>query len=518
MSAPLRIGFRCDASAEIGGGHVMRCLTLATALSDAGASVTFAAAAMPEALAERIRGAGHALKLIPPSPEMQREGERWEEPPLSTEAQLADAKATGEAVGEADWIVVDHYLLDARWHSAARAFAGRILVIDDLANRPYDCDILLDQTFGRSADDYRERVPAGAKILAGATYALLRPEFARERPAALERRQEGGPVRRILVSMGTADPGGITARIVEQVLAAAPQCAIDVVLGPQATSLDQVRELAAAHPAVSVHVDSERMAELMRNADLAIGAAGSTSWERCCLGLPAIVFAVADNQRLGAENLERAGAALLAHSAVEVPALVQQLKDDHVRLSMIAAAAAITDGSGTRIVAQILKEEVRPKDDELRLRAAEPADAQPVWLWRNDWVTRMQSQATAPVPWPNHKDWWDRALGSGERHVFIADVGGVPAAMVRFDQVDEGGFEVSINLAPSARGSGLGRRVLSEACSVFRDRNDGVRLLATIHPDNPASLSIFKGLGFVRSGALSNSSFERYELAEGTAE
>ena len=124
MSTALRIAIRCDASAEIGGGHTMRCLTLANALSDTGASVTFAAAAMPDALAERIRGAGHALKLIPQSPEMEREGERWEEPPLSSEAQLADAKATGEAVGKADWIVVDHYLLDARWHSAARAFAA----------------------------------------------------------------------------------------------------------------------------------------------------------------------------------------------------------------------------------------------------------------------------------------------------------------------------------------------------------------------------------------------------------
>jgi UDP-2,4-diacetamido-2,4,6-trideoxy-beta-L-altropyranose hydrolase len=332
----------------------MRCLTLANALSDAGTTVSFVAAAMPNALAERIRSADHALKLIPPSTEMQREGDRWEEPPLSADAQLEDAKTTGEAVGTTDWIVVDHYLLDATWHSAARGFGGRVFVIDDLANRPYDCDILLDQTFGRLAEDYRELVPAGAKILAGATYALLRPEFARERPAALERRQAGGPVRRILVSMGTADPGGITARIVDQVLTAAPQCAVDAVLGPQATSLDQVRKLAETHSTVSVHVDSERMAELMRDADLAIGAAGSTSWERCCLGLPAIVFAVADNQRLGAENLELAGAALLANSPDDVPELLRRLEDEPSRASMIAAAAAITDGLGAQEVAEII--------------------------------------------------------------------------------------------------------------------------------------------------------------------
>jgi UDP-2,4-diacetamido-2,4,6-trideoxy-beta-L-altropyranose hydrolase len=311
---------------------------------------------MPDALAERIRDAGHALERISPSPEMKRDGARWEEPPLSAKAQLADADATREASRRTDWLVVDHYLLDAQWHSCARRFADHILVIDDLANRSCDCDILLDQTFGRCADDYRALVPSGARIFAGAAYALLRPEFARERPAALDRRQEGGPVRRIFVSMGTADPGGITARIVEHVLAAAPDCAVDIVLGPQAASLAHVRELTARHSAVSIHVDSERMAELMRDADLAIGAAGSTSWERCCLGLPAIAFALADNQRLAAENLERAGAVVLAHSTEDSPTLLQGLLgDDRRRLSMIAAAAAIADGNGAKRVRDVMQ-------------------------------------------------------------------------------------------------------------------------------------------------------------------
>lgn len=354
MSSALRIAIRCDASAEIGGGHAMRCLTLANALSEAGATVAFVSAAMSDALVDRIRASGHGVELIPPSPDMQREGERWEEPPLSDEAQLMDSRATADAVGEADWMVVDHYLLDAIWHSAARAFTDRILVIDDLANRPYDCDVLLDQTFSRSAEDYRKLVPTDAKILAGASYALLRPEFARERPAALDRRKEGGPIRRILVSMGTADPGGITARIVEECLAAEPQCAVDAVLGPQATSLDQVRNLAESHSTVTVHVDSKRMAELMRDADLAIGAAGSTSWERCCLGLPAIAFAVADNQRLGAENLERAGAVVLARSPDDIRSLLRRLEDEHLRLSMIASAAAITDGRGTQMTLDMI--------------------------------------------------------------------------------------------------------------------------------------------------------------------
>lgn len=334
----------------------MRCLTLANALSQAGATVAFVAASMPDALGERIKNAGHELHLVPASSEMERGGAKWEEPPLGAEAQLADANATGAAVGKADWLVVDHYLLDANWHSTARGFAGRILVIDDLANRKYDCDILLDQTFGRSAQDYRALVPDGAKVLAGATYALLRPEFARERPVALERRQAGGPVSSILVSMGTADPGGITARVVEQALAVAPQCAIDVVLGPQATSLEPVRELASRNPSISVHVDSERMAELMRDADLAIGAAGSTSWERCCLGLPAIAFAVADNQRNGAAALEEADVAIaLAEEGELAKNLSRLLASTELRGRMSENAMQVTDGLGTERVRAVME-------------------------------------------------------------------------------------------------------------------------------------------------------------------
>ena len=145
----------------------MRCLTLANALSEAGAEVSFVAAQMPEALKNRIAGAGHRVETIPASPEMHRPATKWEEPTLSADAQLADANATRAAVGNADWAIVDHYLLDAQWHTAARSFARQILVIDDLANRSYDCDILVDQTFGRSATEYRSLVPERCRTLAG---------------------------------------------------------------------------------------------------------------------------------------------------------------------------------------------------------------------------------------------------------------------------------------------------------------------------------------------------------------
>jgi UDP-2,4-diacetamido-2,4,6-trideoxy-beta-L-altropyranose hydrolase len=514
-----RIVFRCDANRRMGGGHVMRCLALANALAEARAQVTFAAAAMPDALEERIASAGHQLKRIPASPEMQRNNVEWEEPPLSAQAQLTDANATGAAVGPADWTIVDHYLLDANWHSAARGFAGQILVIDDLANRSYDCDILLDQTLGRPADNYRAQVPDSAKILVGPTYALLRPEFARQRPAALKRRETGGPVRRILVSMGTADPDGITAKVIERVVAVAPDCAIDAVLGAEAVSLERLGQIAADHPGVHIHRNSERMAELMRDADIAIGAAGTTSWERCALALPAIVLVLAENQRLSAQSLERAGAVVLTDSIDAVHSSLASLMDDPPRrLTMSAAAAAITDGSGSQLIAEVLISQRRSHENELKLRGATQADSPMVWLWRNDFVTRKFSQSTAPVPWPDHKAWWRSMLKSTERELLVAEFGGRPFAALRFDQLGGGGFEVSINLAPSARNSGLGGRILAEACRIFRDLHGPVRLVATVHRENSASRKIFEKLGFVRTDSLSDSPFDRYVLAEGSAQ
>jgi RimJ/RimL family protein N-acetyltransferase len=298
---------------------------------------------------------------------------------------------------------------------------------------------------------------------------------------------------------------------VEQVLAEAPTCAVDVVLGPQAKSLRHLRELAATKPHVTIHVDTNRMAELMRDADLAIGAAGSTSWERCCLGLPAIVFAMAENQRLAAENLERAGAIVLASSAEAAGGHLRTLLSDEPSIaSLVAAAAALVDGRGSERVVQAMGGRASAAESLLTLRAAAPEDSRLVWLWRNDFVTRQSSQKSAPIPWPDHATWWERTRESADRELLIAEAAHEPVAALRFDRLQEGGFEVSINVAPTARHAGLGARALAEACEAFRQQHGDVPLFATIHHANVASRQIFEKLGFRRAGALSDSGFESY--------
>jgi len=504
----MRVVVRTDAGPLIGGGHAMRCLTLADAMALNGAEVVFACAVMPDAIANRITGSGHRLVRIPASPELQRKGADWHLPPLGTEAQLEDAKATEALVGTADWLIVDHYLLDARWHSQARSFAAKLLVVDDLGNRPYHCDLLLDQGFGRSASDYEQLVLQDARVLTGSAYTLLRPEFARERQRALARRQETTRVHRLMVSMGTTDPGGMTSEIVETALTTTPDCRIDVVLGPQALSLGRLRHLASGDARVTIHVDSHEMALLMRDADLAIGAAGTTSWERCCLGLPAIALVLAENQRPGALALQEAGAGVVVEDTAPVGSLLKGLLSDPERLSVMSAAAfAIVDGRGTERVVAAMTERQLPLTTDIALRPASMDDAEVLWLWRNDPVTRRQSRNPDAIAWKDHIRWLGPILADPRRVLLIAEQNGTGVGMVRFDPLEPGGHEVSISVASEHRGSGIGKAILKAGCAQIRT----TAINAFVQAGNKPSRRMFESLEFkpLRSAEMG---FLRYVL------
>ena len=511
-SPTVRVIFRVDSSPRMGGGHVMRCLSLADSLAARGGKVAFVSALLPDSLADLVRAAGHDVLRIEPVDDLRFEGDDWDSAVLPPQAQAVDVERTLLAAGPADWLVLDHYRLDRSWSEALPA-GLRTLVIDDLANRRHACDILVDQTFGRAAADYAGLTSEGAKILAGARYAMLRPEFPATRPAALARREQPLPPRRLLISLGQTDVGGVTRTVLESVLPDPREIAIDVVLGATASSLAWAKARAAEDPRIELHIDSREMATLIARADVAVGAAGSTAWERCCLGLPTVTLILADNQRLVASNLERVGAIMVAADASRAGECVRRLcNDESLRLSMIAAASAITDGQGATLVAEAMLRPDPGRSSDVAIRAAAASDRRPAWLWRNDPATRAVSQIREPVPWPDHAAWWTRALASPDRCMFVAEAGGEAVAIVRFDRLatPDDGFEVSINLKPDARGGGLGGRVLKAACDHFVDRKGPVPLVATIHCDNLASRRVFEQIGFVRERRVGEGGFERY--------
>jgi UDP-2,4-diacetamido-2,4,6-trideoxy-beta-L-altropyranose hydrolase len=202
-----------------------------------------------------------------------------------------------------DLLVIDNYELDHTYESQFRSYAKKIMVIDDLANRKHDCDILLDQTYGRDAGDYKDLVPQHCKTLAGSDYVLLRKEFIKLRPIALEKRRNITEVKRILVSMGGSDPKNYTLKALEIIKESGFRGEIDIVLGFKPSNLEAVKSCIATLPNnCTIHLDAD-MAKLMYEADLAIGAAGSSVWERCCLGLPQVLIVIANNQKQIYENL-----------------------------------------------------------------------------------------------------------------------------------------------------------------------------------------------------------------------
>ena len=306
------VAIRVDASAQIGIGHVMRCLTLADALAARGARVRFISRHLPAHLHARIRECGHESVLLPGAPageidDVAHAG--WLEVP-----QAADALDTRRALSDTRWdaLIVDHYAIDIRWERALRGAAARLVVIDDLADRLHDCDVLLDQNVYPDMETrYLGKVPSACELLIGPRFALLRREFREWRTRVAPRE---GRVRRIMVCFGGVDAADLTSIALAALGSLdADGWKVDVVVGASHPRL--VETTAACEAAgYACHVQSNRMAELMARADLGVGAAGSTSWERCAVGLPAICVPTAHNQVAIAAGLRSRGVALSVDS------------------------------------------------------------------------------------------------------------------------------------------------------------------------------------------------------------
>jgi UDP-2,4-diacetamido-2,4,6-trideoxy-beta-L-altropyranose hydrolase len=314
----MRIAIRVDASGQIGTGHVMRCLTLADALKQQGAEIRFVSHRLPEQLQELIVAKGHEFASLNNRPSEGTTDNLLHFPWLGT-SQAQDATETIQVLSDQtwDWLVVDHYALDAEWESAIRPEVGKIMVIDDLADRPHDCDLLLDQNYHENPENrYRGLVPDRCRLLFGLRFALLRREF---REAQKNLRERDGRVRRILVFFGGTDPDNVTEKTLLALSAIhRPDIMVDVVIGGSNPHKERIRRFCAGFPNFTFYCQTEEMALLMAEADLAIGGGGITTWERCAMGLPTLTLVLAENQREITVTLESAGATVNLGSANQI--------------------------------------------------------------------------------------------------------------------------------------------------------------------------------------------------------
>lgn len=353
----MEVLFRTDASLDIGTGHVMRCLTLAEAMRDQGANCRFTCRSHRGNLIREIRQRGFDVFELPydcnwkGTESTQFAHTDWLGADWEMDAEQTKVGACEKAI---DWLIVDHYGLDARWERALGPYCRKLMVIDDLADRPHACNLLLDQSFTRDAADYLSFVPNDCHLMCGLQYALLRPEFAALRSYSLQRRARPIALREILITMGGVDKDNVTGQALKALRTCAlpKDCRITVVMGPTAPWLDEIRSQVQDIPwPTRVLVGVGNMAQLMADSDLAIGAAGTTSLERCCLGLPTIMFVLAENQRKTARALARSGGVKLIelgqNAETQFREELLQLVDDPVQLlQMSNFAANVVNGSG----------------------------------------------------------------------------------------------------------------------------------------------------------------------------
>jgi len=353
----MKVAIRTDSSLKIGSGHVMRCLTLADALSELGNEILFICKEHDSNLINKIMDSGYEVKGLSVT-----SGNDVNSPLAHAEwlggTQEDDAVKTIAAIKsvDIDWMIVDHYAIDECWHKKIRAHVKRIFVIDDLGDRYHDCDILLDQNLGATKEKYQEIVPKDCELLLGPEYALLRPEFAQWREKSLERRKYIKKPKNILVSLGGVDQQNITTDVINELskISNLANSEVNVVLGSQSPHIDAV-EMAVKKSSlkINVHVDTKQMAELMSQADLAIGASGSSSWERCSLGLPSISYVIADNQINIALALENSRAATTIQGIDELAARLTTAISNLKNMSI--EASLVCDGLGVKRVSNFLK-------------------------------------------------------------------------------------------------------------------------------------------------------------------
>jgi UDP-2,4-diacetamido-2,4,6-trideoxy-beta-L-altropyranose hydrolase len=300
----MRIAIRTDASVEIGSGHLIRCLTLADQLRGEGAEVVFICCDLPGGMFGLLRTRGYRFAKLP----LAESG---------AGVQQFDAEETIKAVGQLllgdiDWLVVDHYGLDVVWERMLRSHVCKLMVIDDLANRQHECDLLLDQNY-ESAERYKYLVTKNCRLLLGPHFALLRPEYAAYRKSMKPRIEE---LRRVLVFFGGTDQHnmtGLSLKVLSQ--SEFRHLDVDVVVGANYEHHEDIGNQAAKRPKTIIYGPRLHLADLMAQADIAIGAGGVTNWERMCLGLPSLVVTIAENQIPISKLLDAEGAIRLVGSS-----------------------------------------------------------------------------------------------------------------------------------------------------------------------------------------------------------
>jgi UDP-2,4-diacetamido-2,4,6-trideoxy-beta-L-altropyranose hydrolase len=504
----MNILIRTDSSLKIGTGHFMRCLTLADELKAKDCEIHFVCRALNGNINHLIEEQGYNLHLLSaPVREFVSQSDEvahahWLEVHWQQD-QKETSRIAHSFCKQIDWLIVDSYALDHRWENALRSCIKKIMVIDDLADRKHDCNLLLDQNyFMLPGKRYHNLVPAICQMALGPQYSLLRKEFLLAKKFCQLR---GPEFNRILIYFGGNDHDNLTGLVLKALtLAELNHIALDVVVSPYNPYIEKLKNLSKRRGQASVHVQPKAFVELLIRADLFIGAGGTTTWERICLHLPGIVITTALNQEAFTAELDRDGflywlgrkqdikAQEISDVALKLVAKIKDNKSDELH-SFLKKPPDIVDAMGALRVAEIL---VPTSVKDISLRLAELEDVDIYFSWVNEEYVRKFAFSSEHVSWETHQKWFENKINSSETFMWVLETKiGLPIGQIRFDVHDQTA-EISYSLDPIGRGRGWGKILLAKGIESFRLIRPVCPVQAKVKPENIPSCQSFQRLGF----------------------
>lgn len=475
----MNVAFRVDASSLIGTGHVMRCLTLADALREQGCDILFISRDEPGNLSALVRERGFEVAVLDAAETLRESNDGRESANILRRSPV-------------DLVVVDHYALSADWERQTGKVSPAVMAIDDLPHRNHDCDILLDQNL-HGDDIGRAPLPTRCRPLLGPAYALLRRQFAEHRGVC----QQGDAVRSVVVSLGGGDCAAALALVVSHLrTVVADTTTVTVIANERVANDGRLRAQCEALPSCTIQSGVDNMAALLARADLAIGAGGVSSLERCCLGLPSVVVSIADNQVEPSAALARQGCQLFLGpldgpgGSLLGPGLRVLWDNAPLRSHFWRRGRALVDGMGARRVAGAIL------NRGLSIRPATQADSDWMRAWRNAEAARRASNDARYIEPDEHRAWISAVLADPDRCLLVGEHLGRAVAVLRYD-IEGDAALISIYLEPGSGGIGIGSAVLDAGERWMNANRPAVRLFrADIVETNQRSRRAFRKAGF----------------------
>lgn len=487
--------FRTDLSLKIGTGHAIRCLALSKALKQKGIETKFIFKDYLDGTRPQIEKLFHQPLFLKSEAKEKKgmiNGEyRWSKTTLKQDAAETKKLLRNKDI---DWLIIDHYSINKEWEKIVKKEVRNILVIDDLADRDHLCDVLLDSNSNPSAHlNYKKRVNKSVDLLLGNKYALLSSNFSIAR-SCLRKRSFKKP--NILIFFGGIDINDHTVHAVEALSMLEKNInAVDVVVGGAYANKKTLRALCKKH-GFKLHIQTKKMHELMANADISIGSGGSATWERCCVGLPSLVIAAAENQKDIIYHASRQGLIYAPSKKESISIFLRKhlasfITNEPLLEFMSNNCLEAVDGKGSNRVANLLI------GKSLRVRKVDSKDAKNIFNWRNDPLIRNMSRNKKIIKLSDHTSWINQIISSDKDVLLIIENYKEPIGVVRYEMNELNSAEISIYLVPNKIGTGFGKFVLLKADEWLKSNYPSIKQInANVLSNNTKSMHIFESANY----------------------